>query len=210
MASGEKDEDMNYFETETQFLGFSPVTFVDYVINAVNDACYNSSEDIVKRIIAANPSVDEGLLRQDVDKVLNHIQDAVDKYFDLFELYCLRNIFKVPKFMHMDSDVPKESLEELQDEEKDVDAKLEDIRVKLSQERSKKYELQLQLIDLDLDMKKEEAEKKWRAKIKTKGGVSDWTQIAKGLTTEVAKFAKLGQELKSATEKLPATKKRKR
>lgn len=42
---------------------------------------------------------------QDMNRYLKFAQDAVDKYFDMFELYTLRNVFSIPEDVSVPGDV---------------------------------------------------------------------------------------------------------
>jgi len=160
MAVAAGTEEIANFEVETQFLSFSPVTFVDAVINAVNDYSYDSSERMLEEIIKLYPNIDPAVLRQDVDKLLNFVQDAIDKYFDKFELYCLSNIFKVPAHIKLDSDLPGD--DQGQDEDaKEVDKQIESARKRIKKATGKRAELREELSSLSMAIQKTLAEQKW-------------------------------------------------
>lgn len=87
------------FVQETRYFGFFPLVFVDRIINVVNEMIYSSierfytllysSEEVHKQLSPFQ--IEEGL-----SKVLTLMESAVDKNFDLFELFVLKNIFKFP------------------------------------------------------------------------------------------------------------------
>jgi hypothetical protein len=43
---------------------------------------------------------------QAVNKLLNFIQDQIDRYYDRFELFCLSNVLRVPPHVHLSTDLP--------------------------------------------------------------------------------------------------------
>jgi Mis12 protein len=86
------------YEKETEYFGFYPVQFVDRVINAANEQIYESADRFLTVLQASEESslispfqMEEGLL-----KLLTLMESAVDKNFDLFEMYLLKNIFRFP------------------------------------------------------------------------------------------------------------------
>lgn len=105
----------------TEHLGFPPLTLIDHVINAVNEIlskCTDALEEyLVKRrqarlAGAENNSTFEGAesTRNTASKdfpleeiilgtaqIESLLQVHIDKNFDKFELYALRNIFTIPK-----------------------------------------------------------------------------------------------------------------
>ena len=101
---------------------------------AVNDYGYDSSEQMLNQIRTKYGTIDELTLRQDVDKLLNFVQDAIDKYFDKFELYALNNVFRVPTEV---SEAPEDGADQ-----SGIDAELEELWAQLRQELATKSELQ--------------------------------------------------------------------
>eukprot|EP00043_Microstomoeca_roanoka_P003248 m.42853 g.42853 ORF g.42853 m.42853 type:complete len:234 (-) comp11982_c0_seq1:252-953(-) len=103
------------YELEAQYFGFLPTTIIDLVINAVNDYVLLSA-DSLKDFLLENPSSpfreEPEHVWKAVTAVVNFVQDAVDKYFDKFELYCFRNVFKVPEEMPVPGDLPSSSRKE--------------------------------------------------------------------------------------------------
>jgi hypothetical protein len=59
-----------------------------------------------------------------VEKLLNFVQDAVDKYFDKFELYCLSNVFRVPPHAKLDGDLPAD--DEMPSQAEEVSGRVEE------------------------------------------------------------------------------------
>ena len=87
------------YEKETEYFGFYPIQFVDRVINAANEIIYQSADRFLNILHSSHDELslissfqlEEGLL-----KMLTLWECAVDKNFDLFEMYLLKNIFKFP------------------------------------------------------------------------------------------------------------------
>ncbi|KAJ3217474.1 hypothetical protein HK099_005466, partial [Clydaea vesicula] len=89
--------DQNW-EILTEHLGFTPTDLIDDVINSVNELLYqalNSLEDLLTERFADD----------DFEKALAEIEtlfeNSVDKHFDKFELFCLKNIFSLPKDLNV-------------------------------------------------------------------------------------------------------------
>lgn len=100
----------------TEHLGFAPLTLIDEVINDVNQIMYNCT-DALERFLIKRRETQIHNLRENGDKSLHPTHDEVfpldeiksgaaeletllvshvDKNFDKFELYTLRNILTIP------------------------------------------------------------------------------------------------------------------
>jgi kinetochore protein Mis12/MTW1 len=106
--------DLEIFETETEFFGFTPISFVDDVVNAINEYIYAAADSLqnyvenidsgmplseIHQVSDRNQHVSCRILTtpsKGVDSILSMFETQVDKNFDKFELYVLRNIFKIP------------------------------------------------------------------------------------------------------------------
>jgi hypothetical protein len=90
------------FDREEEFFGFHPVRFIDDVINAVNEYACNAADALEESLRGAlakregRPVADGEALQRGSDKVLKIVQESIDKNFDLWELYVLKNTFVVP------------------------------------------------------------------------------------------------------------------
>lgn len=103
----------------TEHFEFPPITFVDDVINSVNEIMYKCTAALEKYLISKRDKLqvslrdDSIILNNDNDndnteesnldeievgtaKLETLLESSVDKNFDLFELYTLRNIFNIP------------------------------------------------------------------------------------------------------------------
>eukprot|EP01147_Barroeca_monosierra_P005087 gene5087-6983_t len=98
------------YELETQYFGFLPTNVIDLVINAVNDYVLSSADSLKTFLLESNSSPvreEPEHVWKAVIAVVSFVQDAVDKYFDKFELYCFRNIFKIPEHLNVPGDIPR-------------------------------------------------------------------------------------------------------
>ncbi|KAJ1999540.1 hypothetical protein GGI04_004531 [Coemansia thaxteri] len=78
-----------------EHFGFLPITFIDEIINAANDTVYRAT-DALSKFVEKEQGSGEATL-QAVNKAETLLEHAVDKNFDKFELYALRNLFNVPR-----------------------------------------------------------------------------------------------------------------
>ncbi|EGD82599.1 hypothetical protein PTSG_03253 [Salpingoeca rosetta] len=102
-------EELPTYELEAQFFGFLPTTVIDLVINAVNDYVLLSADSLKTFLLESSSSPfreEPDHVWKAVTAVVNFVQDAVDKYFDKFELYCFRNVFKIPEALPVPGDIP--------------------------------------------------------------------------------------------------------
>lgn len=89
------------FDREEEFFGFPPVRFIDEVINTVNEYACNAADALEEALRIAlakregKPVATEAL-QNGSDQVLKILQESIDKNFDLWELYVLKNTFVVP------------------------------------------------------------------------------------------------------------------
>ena len=86
-------------ELITEHLGFSPVQFVDKVIEKVNFIMYKSLEKLERQLQSELLSCECSkvqLLMQGMSCIETLFENSVDKRFDRFELFCLSNIFCIP------------------------------------------------------------------------------------------------------------------
>jgi hypothetical protein len=78
----------------------SLVSFVDDVVNAINNYTFDGVEYIERKLAADKAVARNAQLQTSVTegsaKVLEQLQTAIDVNCDKFELYVLQNILKVP------------------------------------------------------------------------------------------------------------------
>eukprot|EP00041_Stephanoeca_diplocostata_P005866 m.69730 g.69730 ORF g.69730 m.69730 type:complete len:235 (-) comp16045_c0_seq4:1217-1921(-) len=154
------------FEAETQLLGSSPVAFVDAVINAVNDYAYDASEQMLKTLLASDPQLDPVAMRRVVNKLLNFVQDQIDKYYDKYELFCLTNVLKIPSHVGLPTDLPPSAdLHQLQEKERELRDKQNTLRQSIREAISLR---QSQILELQSLRAKEDAIKvlkTWKSEV---------------------------------------------
>eukprot|EP01134_Creolimax_fragrantissima_P001529 CFRG1529T1 len=101
-VSANKEEELELFEYETQYFGFTPVSFTDSVTNAINDAVFEAIDELLEVLLKRGFPKDRAV--NDLKNVLSKLQGSIDRNFDLFELYSLCNIFKIPQGVWIPSD----------------------------------------------------------------------------------------------------------
>lgn len=60
--------------------------YLETVVNAVNDYAFDYTDEMLHTVMKKNPDANKAALRKVVDKLLNFLQDSIDKYFDKFEM----------------------------------------------------------------------------------------------------------------------------
>ncbi|KAF9436466.1 hypothetical protein BGZ76_003897 [Entomortierella beljakovae] len=127
----------------TEHFGFSPLSFVDDVINSVNNMIYQASmalqeyiEAQMDEMIAQHELPDSHDVKIESAKSMHQfetlLESSVDKNFDRFELYALKNLFGVPE----DVDIVLPHYESLDfnikvEREQNLDSQLEVLRRKV-------------------------------------------------------------------------------
>ncbi|KAI1321292.1 hypothetical protein EDD11_006628 [Mortierella claussenii] len=153
-----KARQMHQQQLLTEHFGFSPLSFVDDVINSVNNMIYQASmalQDYVEaqmdELVAINaPSVRNLDVRDESAKCMHKfetlLESSVDKNFDRFELYALKNLFGVPE----DVDIVLPHYEALDfeiaaDREQQLDEQLEILRRKVVATKALNFKLRKEL-----------------------------------------------------------------
>jgi kinetochore protein Mis12/MTW1 len=148
--TGEKA--FNIYEYETQFLGFTPISFVDSVITAVNDIFYEIIEDVYKTLEKRGYPPEK--LTKELSEVLAIIYDTINEEFDIFEMYCYRNIFEIPEFVI----IPSDQCIEVSDQEKylnflNLDKVITDMENRIQAINKANRQLLLSVKSLDLKLR---------------------------------------------------------
>ncbi|KAF9141233.1 hypothetical protein BGX30_005243 [Mortierella sp. GBA39] len=143
----------------TEHFGFSPLSFVDDVINSVNNMIYQASmalQEFVENEMEAWAIQHQSQLPKNYDvkvesakgmhKFETLLEAAVDKNFDRFELYALKNLFGVPE----DVDIVLPHYEALDfgigaDKEEALDKELELLRQQVIMTKAMNYKLRKEL-----------------------------------------------------------------
>ncbi|KTW31766.1 MIND complex subunit MTW1 [Pneumocystis jirovecii RU7] len=82
----------------TEHLTYPPLSLIDDVINTINTLLYEAVgaiEQYMHHLPSSTISVQE--IEQGVHQIETFLENIVDRNFDAFELYALRNIFVVPE-----------------------------------------------------------------------------------------------------------------
>ncbi|KAF8985700.1 hypothetical protein BGZ46_002445 [Entomortierella lignicola] len=141
----------------TEHFGFSPLSFVDDVINSVNNMIYQASmalqeyvETQMDDLAGSNLLPDDVRVKDESAKCMHKfetlLESAVDKNFDRFELYALKNLFGVPE----DVDIVLPHYEALDfnigvEREQQLDEQLEVLRRKVIATKALNYRLRKEL-----------------------------------------------------------------
>ncbi|RUS24936.1 Mis12 protein-domain-containing protein, partial [Jimgerdemannia flammicorona] len=130
-------------ELVVEHLGFFPLSFVDDVFNMVNDLVYQATAELERFIEAEQGGGEE--TEQGIHQFETLLESAVDKNFDLFELYVLRNTFAIREDVDLvlnyhefgadaySASIPIHGLDfsASQEDEDELDLKLNDVRRKV-------------------------------------------------------------------------------
>jgi kinetochore protein Mis12/MTW1 len=83
----------------TEHLGYAPISLIDDIINAVNDILYKCTA-AMENFLASRYGNDERIPENEIEhgtaKLEMLLESVVDKSFDKFELYVLRNLLTIP------------------------------------------------------------------------------------------------------------------
>ncbi|KAJ2613156.1 hypothetical protein H4S08_002368 [Coemansia sp. RSA 1365] len=118
-----------------EHFGFLPISFIDEIINAANDTIYRATDALSKFVEKEQGSGEA--TSQAVNQAETLLEHAVDKNFDKFELYALRNLFNIPQGLedyivlpHRTPDATGGNVMYAEDEA-ELDKELEDVRRQL-------------------------------------------------------------------------------
>ncbi|KAJ1729961.1 hypothetical protein LPJ61_003269 [Coemansia biformis] len=118
-----------------EHFGFLPISFIDEIINAANDTIYRATDALCKFVEQEQGSGEA--TSQAINKVETLLEHAVDKNFDKFELYALRNLFNVPRGLEDYIVMPHRSADAtggpavFAEDEAELDRELEEVRREL-------------------------------------------------------------------------------
>ncbi|KAJ2726509.1 hypothetical protein GGI07_000451 [Coemansia sp. Benny D115] len=129
-----------------EHFGFLPISFIDEIINAANDTVYRAT-DALSKFVEKEQGTSEAT-SQAVNKAETLLEHAVDKNFDKFELYALRNLFNIPQELSPYVVLPHRLAEAesgapvFAEDEAELDRKLEQVRRELVANNLLKTKLQ--------------------------------------------------------------------
>jgi hypothetical protein len=84
-------------ECETEYFGVSPYAILDQIGSIIVDAYSALSSEFSIKLTTACPFLSASQLEAISNAWLQLVENAVDRNFELFEMYCLRNVFKLPE-----------------------------------------------------------------------------------------------------------------
>ncbi|KAJ2798600.1 hypothetical protein H4R20_004762 [Coemansia guatemalensis] len=132
-----------------EHFGFLPISFIDEIINAANDTIYRATDALCKFVEKEQGSGEA--TSQAVNKAETLLEHAVDKNFDKFELYALRNLFNIPQGLedyvvlpHRTADATGGHAVDAEDEA-ELDKELEEVRRQLIANNLLKTRLQFDI-----------------------------------------------------------------
>eukprot|EP00742_Colponemidia_sp_Colp-10_P009228 GILJ01010047.1.p1 GENE.GILJ01010047.1~~GILJ01010047.1.p1 ORF type:complete len:260 (-),score=47.41 GILJ01010047.1:328-1023(-) len=137
--------------TEEEFFGVKPTAFLDDIINCSDDYISDLAdvaEETLLREMKAKISAKE--VEEGVDKFRTILQAAADKNLDTFELYVLKNILYIPADVSLGQPATQSLFSE--QDEKQLDEELEQLRAKITALEHKKVEMQQSLTSLQVDI----------------------------------------------------------
>ncbi|KAF8979891.1 hypothetical protein BGZ52_004470, partial [Haplosporangium bisporale] len=128
-----KDRQIHQQQLLTEHFGSSPLSFVDDVINSVNNMIYQASmalQEFIEFQLQEITQIEGRTLdikletEKGMHKFETLLESSVDRNFDRFELYALKNIFGVPEdvdlvlphYEALDFTIASEREKELDDE----------------------------------------------------------------------------------------------
>lgn len=83
----------------TEHLGYAPISLIDDIINAVNDIlykCTSAMETFLNERYGNDETIPEDEIELGTAKLETLLESIVDKSFDKFEIYVLRNLLVIP------------------------------------------------------------------------------------------------------------------
>jgi kinetochore protein Mis12/MTW1 len=83
----------------TEHLGYAPIALIDDIINAVNDILYKCTaamETFLTERYREDASLEDDEIEMGTAKLETLLESIVDKCFDKFEIYVLRNLLVIP------------------------------------------------------------------------------------------------------------------
>ena len=83
-------------ERETTYFGVSPYNLMDRIGEFIVEAYAHLESRLPQSLSAACPFLTNAQAQAITQAWLSQVESAVDRNFELFETYCLRNVFKLP------------------------------------------------------------------------------------------------------------------
>ncbi|CAG8575255.1 21056_t:CDS:2, partial [Dentiscutata erythropus] len=148
----------NTIETLVEHFGFAPISAIDDVINSVNELLYTAIMGLEQFVLSELKSSEE--VDQGIHQVETLLESLVDRHFDMFEIYALRNIFAIPDKLEIVLS-HREGMDFTSDQAKEeyVDQELDAMRKKV---KAMNYKLKEEISRTDKCVKKLE---KWKERL---------------------------------------------
>lgn len=83
-------------ERETAYFGASPFTLLDAVGASIVEAYAHLEQRFPHTLASACPFLTSAQVQAITQAWMQLVEAAVDRNFELFEMYCLRNVFQLP------------------------------------------------------------------------------------------------------------------
>ena len=83
-------------EGETEYFGISPYVILDQIGSIIVDAYSQLSSTFPTKLAAGCSFLSAGQIEAISNAWLQLVENAIDRNFELFEMYCTRNVFKLP------------------------------------------------------------------------------------------------------------------
>ncbi|KAF0525183.1 Mis12-domain-containing protein [Gigaspora margarita] len=151
----------NTLETLVEHFGFAPISAIDDVINSVNELLYTAIMGLEQFVLSELKSSEE--VDQGIHQVETLLESLVDRHFDMFEIYALRNIFAIPDKLEIV--LPhREGMDLTSDQTKEeyVDQELDAMRKKVLAVKAMNYKLKEEISRTDKCVKKLE---RWKERL---------------------------------------------
>lgn len=145
----------------TEHFGFQPITVIDDIINAINEIMYRCTEQLEQILINQKLKIDENLKNNNKDNnnkysiediqigtatLESFLEHNINRNFDKFEIYALRNIFNFPEDLITDGYIKLKNYEglKLYDNINESDKKINEEMINIIQQI--KYQVELNKI----------------------------------------------------------------
>ncbi|KAM3226528.1 hypothetical protein ACQJBY_058904 [Aegilops geniculata] len=133
-------------------LGLSPQTFINEVLNFVDDVCFQAFEEGAPTAVGAATATNKAEeLKRGVNEIHHLVKDVLDKRMNNWEMYCLRKCLTVPEgFMAPEDDNSSAMvLHKDGNSDSELDAELNSLRKKLADANKESEELQREISSLE-------------------------------------------------------------
>ncbi|KAJ2751604.1 hypothetical protein GGI19_004374 [Coemansia pectinata] len=189
-----------------EHFGFLPISFIDEIINAANDTIYRATDALSKFVETEQGSSEA--TSQAVNKAETLLEHAVDKNFDKFELYALRNLFNIPRGLedyvvmpHRRADICS-SPQVFAEDEAELDKELDEVRRQLVANNLLKTKLQCDMAKVERGVRRLRAlnEQLHISEIAQKTLTDPVPVVAADMRAQIDEITRLANQLELVTE----------